>query len=232
MGQFVQLIAADGTQIPAWVAQPEGPVRGALVVAQEIFGVNAHIRAVTERLAARGFVAIAPALFTRLEPDVQLGYGAEDMARGKALKAAAEALPGEGVMQDIRAAAQWAQQHSGGAVGIVGFCWGGLLSWRAANLVDEIAAAVCYYGGGMTVPPELQRTPHVPVLAHFGTADAFIPVESVLAFSHAHPEVQVHLYEADHGFNCDQRASYDEISAVQAKDRTLAFFDQHLRSAG
>lgn len=231
MGQFVQLMAEDGTQIPAWVAEPEGPVRGALVVAQEIFGVNAHIRAVTERLAARGFVAIAPALFTRLELDVQLGYGAEDMARGKALKAAAEALPGQGVLQDIRAAAQWAQPRSGGhGVGMVGFCWGGLLTWRAANLVDEIAAAVCYYGGGMTVAPELQRTPQVPVLAHFGRLDAHITLDSVQAFSAAHPEVQVHLYEADHGFNCDQRASYDESSAVQAKDRTLAFFDQHLRS--
>lgn len=231
MGQFVQLIAQDGTQIPAWVAQPEGAVRGAVVVAQEIFGVNAHIRAVTDRLAARGFVAIAPALFTRLEFDVQLGYDAEGMARGKALKAAAEALPGEGVLQDVRAAAQWAQARSGGKVGMVGFCWGGLLTWRAAALVEELSAAVCYYGGGMTVPPEIARTPRVPVMAHFGKEDAFISVDSVQAFSHAHPQAQVHLYEADHGFNCDQRGSYDDISAVQAKDRTLAFFDQHLRSA-
>lgn len=231
MGQFVQLIAQDGTQIPAWVAQPEGDVRGAIVVAQEIFGVNEHIRAVADRLAARGFVAIAPALFTRLEPDVQLGYDAEGMARGKALKAAAEALPGEGVLQDVRAAAQWAQQHTGGKVGMVGFCWGGLLTWRAAAQVEELSAAVCYYGGGMTVPPEIARTPRIPVMAHFGSEDAFISLDSVQAFSHAHPQVQVHVYEADHGFNCDQRGSYDDISAVQAKDRTLAFFDQHLRSA-
>lgn len=230
MGQFVQLLAQDGTQIPAWVAEPEGPVRGAVVVAQEIFGVNAHIRAVTDRLAARGFVAIAPALFTRLEFDVQLGYDAAGMQHGKALKAAAEALPGEGVLQDIRAAAQWAQERSGGKVGVVGFCWGGLLTWRAAEQVQELSAAVCYYGGGMTVPPETARQPRVPVLAHFGTQDAFISVESVQAFSQAHPQVQVHLYDADHGFNCDQRGSYDDASAVQAKDRTLAFFDQHLRS--
>ncbi len=231
MGQFVQLMAADGVQIPAWVAQPDGPVRGALVVAQEIFGVNAHIRAVTDRLAARGFVAIAPALFTRLEPDVELGYDAEGMARGKALKAAAEALPGEGVLQDIRAAAQWVQQSSGERVGMLGFCWGGLLTWRAAQQLDELSAAVCYYGGGMTVAPDMARTPRIPVMAHFGTLDAHISVNSVQAFSHAHPSVQVHLYEADHGFNCDQRGSYDDISAVQAKDRTLAFFDQHLRRA-
>ena len=231
MGQFVQLMAADGVQIPAWVAQPDGPVRGALVVAQEVFGVNAHIRAVTDRLAARGFVAIAPALFTRLEPDVELGYDAEGMARGRALKAAAEALPGEGVLQDIRAAAQWVQQSSGERVGMLGFCWGGLLTWRAAQQLNELSAAVCYYGGGMTVAPDMARTPRIPVMAHFGTLDEHISVDSVQAFSHAHPSVQVHLYEADHGFNCDQRGSYDDISAVQAKDRTLVFFDQHLRRA-
>ena len=133
------------------------------------------------------------------------------------------------MLQDVRAAAQWAQQRVGGQkVGMVGFCWGGLLTWRAANLVDELGAAVCYYGGGMTVEPEVLRTPLVPVLAHFGARDAHISIESVMAFSALHPEVQVHVYEADHGFNCDQRASFDQISAIQAKDRTLAFFDQHL----
>ena len=230
MGQFVQLTAQDGAEIPAWVAQPEGPVRGAIVVAQEIFGVNAHIRAVTDRLAARGFVAIAPALFTRLEFDVQLGYDDAGMAQGKQLKAAAEALPGEGVLQDVRAAAQWLRTQGHAKVGMVGFCWGGLVTWRAASLDGVIDAAVCYYGGGMTVPPEIARQHQVPVLAHFGNRDAHISLESVQAFSQAHPQAQVHVYEADHGFNCDQRGSYDDASAVQAKDRTLAFFDQHLRS--
>lgn len=231
MGQFVQLMAEDGAQIPAWVAEPEGPVREAIVVAQEIFGVNVHIRAVADRLAARGFVAIAPALFTRLEFDVQLGYDAAGMAQGKQLKAAAEALPGEGVLQDVRAATQWLRDRGHAKVGMVGFCWGGLLTWRAAALPDVIDAAVCYYGGGMTVPPDIARQPRVPVLAHFGQQDAHISLESVQAFSQAHPQVQVHLYDADHGFNCDQRGSYDDISAVQAKDRTLAFFDQYLRSS-
>lgn len=230
MGQFVQLTAQDGTQIPAWLAQPDGTPRGAVVVLQEIFGVNSHIRAVTDRLAARGFVAIAPALFTRLEFDVQLGYDAEAMARGIQLKAAAEALPGEGVMQDVRAAVQWVAQHSGCKVGVVGFCWGGLLTWRAAGLIEGVSAAVCYYGGGMTVPPEIARQPQVPVLAHFGAKDAHISQESVQQFSAAHPEVQVHVYDADHGFNCDQRGSYDDASAMQAKDRTLEFLDQHLKA--
>ena len=231
MGQFVQLTAEDGTQFSAWVAEPDGPVRGCLVVAQEIFGVNAHIRAVTERMAARGFVAIAPSLFDRLQPEVNLGYDAEGMRQGIALKAAAEALPGEGVMQEVRAAAQWGQQRVGRKVGMVGFCWGGLLTWRAANLVDEVAASVCYYGGGMTVEPEVLRTPHVPVMAHFGARDAHISLESVMAFSALHQQVEVHVYDADHGFNCDQRGSYDNTSAIQAKDRTLEFFDRHLPQA-
>jgi len=230
MGQFVTITAQDGMEIPAWVALPEGPVRGAIVVAQEIFGVNAHIRAVTDRLAVRGFAAIAPALFTRLEFDVQLGYDEEGFAKGKQLKAAAESLPGEGVLQDIRAAAKWLKDEGHGKVGVVGFCWGGLLAWRAAALVDEVHAAVCYYGGGMTVPPEIARQPKVPVLAHFGEQDAFISMDSVQAFSQAHPQVQVHVYDADHGFNCDQRGSYDQTSAIHAKDRTLAFFDQHLKA--
>lgn len=228
MGHFVQLVAEDGKQIPAWVAEPQGQVRGAVVVAQEIFGVNAHIREVTDRLAEQGFIAIAPALFARLAPDVELGYDQEGVAEGKQFKAAAEALPGQGVMQDIRAAARWAKERSGCNVGVVGFCWGGLLTWRAASLVDEIAAAVCYYGGGMTVPPEIARTPRIPVMAHFGRRDAYISLDSVQTFSAAHPEVQVHLYDADHGFNCDHRGGYDEVSAVQAKDRTLTFFEQHL----
>ena len=229
MGHFVQLTAPDGVQIPAWLAQPDGAVRGAIVVAQEIFGVNSHIRAVTDRLAARGFVAIAPALFSRLEFDVQLGYDAADMAQGKQLKAAAEALPGEGVLQDVRAAVQWLKDQGHQKVGMVGFCWGGLLTWRAASWEGVIDAAVCYYGGGMTVPPEIARQPKAPVLAHFGEHDAFISQASVQAFSSAHPQVQVHVYDADHGFNCDQRSSYDQSSAIQAKDRTLVFFDQHLR---
>jgi carboxymethylenebutenolidase len=231
MGSVIHLQAQDGIELTAWLARPQGPVRGAVVVAQEIFGVNAHIRAVTERFAARGFLALAPDLFARLRPGVELGYDTESMAQGKDLKAAAEALPGEGVLQDLRAAAQWLQQDSGQRVGMVGFCWGGLLTWRAAERVTELSAAVCYYGGGMTTALEVGRQPRCPVLAHFGREDAWIPVPDVLAFSQAQPGVQVHLYEADHGFNCDQRASFDQASAIQAKDRTLAFFDQHLQGA-
>lgn len=228
MGNFADLTSADGFKVPAWVAQPEGEARGAVVVLQEIFGVNSHIRAVADRLAARGYVAVAPATFARVQPNVDLGYSAQDMEAGIALKSQAEALPGQGVMPDIQAAIDHAAQLSGGKVAIVGFCWGGLLTWRAACALDGLAAAVCYYGGGMTVGAEVERTPRVPVLAHFGSQDHFIALDSVQAFGRAHPEVEVHVYEADHGFNCDQRGSYDEAAAIAARERTLAFFAKHV----
>ena len=229
MGYFVDLTAADGCVVPAWVAEPTGPARGAVVVLQEIFGVNSHIRAVTERFAAEGYLAVAPATFARVQAGVELGYGAADVATGKLLKAAAEALPGAGVLVDVQAAIDHAGARSGGPVGIVGFCWGGLLAWRAACTLPGLAAAVCYYGGGMTTPAEVVRTPRCPVLAHFGRLDAFISVPSVHQLAAAHPQVQVHLYDADHGFHCDQRGSYDATAAASAEARTLAFFAQYLR---
>ena len=228
MGQFVDRTSADGFVVPAWVARPEGAPRGAVVVLQEIFGVNSHIRAVTDRLAASGYLAVAPATFARVRAGVELGYEAQDMQDGMALKAAVEALPAPGVMPDIQAAIDYAAAQSGCKVGVVGFCWGGLLTWRAACTLGGLAAAVPYYGGGMTSPAETARQPQVPVLAHFGERDHWIPLEGVQAFGRAHPQVQVHVYAADHGFHCDQRGSYDEAAALTAWDRTLAFFDQHL----
>ncbi len=216
MGSFISLTAADGTAVLARAARPEGPVRGAVVVAQEIFGVNSHIRA-----------CYSPPGRTRLRGDrpgvhvlglhVQLGYDAEGMARGKALKAAAEALP------VARACCRTsAPRRNGPCSRTVWPAWtavrrGGLLAWRAAERVSKLSAAVCYYGGGMTVSPELARTPRVPVLAT-STRDAHIALDGVQAFSRAHPGVQVHVYDADHGFNCDQRGSYDETSATHSED--------------
>jgi len=226
MGQFTDIQAADGQSIPAYVAQPAGQPKGGIVVIQEIFGVNSHIRSVADGYAAQGYLAVAPAIFHRVRPNVELGYTQDDMAAGMALKTAAEALPSPGVMQDIQAAIQHAAQ--GGKVGIVGFCYGGLLTWRAACALDGLSAAVPYYGGGMTTPDEIARRPKVPVLAHFGDQDKHISVESVEAFRKAHPEVEVHLYAADHGFNCDQRGSYNAEATKLAKERTLAFFAKHL----
>ena len=226
MGEFVQLKAADGQQIPAYVARPAGKARGGVVVVQEIFGVNSHIRAVADGYAAEGYLAVAPATFHRVKPDVEMGYTQEDMQAGFALKTAVEGLPAPGVQQDLQAAIDYAAQA--GKVGITGFCWGGLLTWRAACMASGLSAAVPYYGGGMTTPEESARQPKVPVLAHFGDKDHWIPLDSVEAFRKKHPEVEVHVYSADHGFNCDQRGSWNAEAARLARERTLAFFAKHL----
>src|SRR3954465_1389613 len=226
MGQFTELKAADGQAIPAYVAQPKGQAKGGIVVIQEIFGVNSHIRSVADGYAASGYLAVAPAIFHRVKPNVDIGYTPEDMQAGMALKAATEALPAPGVMQDIQAAINHAAQA--GKVGIVGYCYGGLLTWRAAATLTGLSAAVPYYGGGSTPPPETARKPKVPGMAHFGELDKHITIESVRAFEKAHPEVEVHVYQADHGFNCDQRGSWNASAAATARERTLYFFGKHV----
>ncbi len=227
MGNFIKLQAADGTVFPAYVAEPAGKPRGGVVVLQEIFGVNAHIREVADGYAAAGYLAVAPATFFRVKPGVELGYTPEDIQAGAALKAAVEALPAPGVLQDIQSAIDHAAQA--GKVGIVGYCYGGLLAWRAACELRGLSAAAPYYGGGTTtIAAEVARTPQVPVMAHYGERDKHIPVDTVQAFSQAHPGVTVHVYAADHGFNCDHRGSYDADAAKLARERTLAFFGQHV----
>jgi carboxymethylenebutenolidase len=229
MGTFVQLTAADGFAFPAYVAQPTGLARGGLVVLQEIFGVNSHIRAVADGYAAHGYCVVAPSTFHRVKAGVELGYTEADMGAGFELKTAVEALPAPGVLADIQAAiAHAAQGSDSGKVGIVGYCWGGLLTWRSACELQGLSAAVPYYGGGMTTPAEVARQPRVPVLAHFAEEDKWIPLDSVRAFEQAHPGVTVHTYPAHHGFNCDQRASWNAAAAQQARERTVAFFAQHL----
>jgi carboxymethylenebutenolidase len=222
----ITLTAADGFRSSAYVSEPSGAPKGAIVVLQEIFGVNSHIRGVADGYAASGYLAVAPSTFDRVERDVQLGYTPEDMAEGSRLKAAVEALPPPGVLQDIQAAVDYAAKA--GKVGIVGYCWGGLLVWRSAEQVRGLSAAVSYYGGGMTVGNEPLRKPKVPTMAHFGDQDAHISVESVLAFEKAHPEVEVHHYAANHGFNCEQRASYNAGAAATALERSLFHFGKHL----
>jgi len=226
MGEFIDLKAADGQAIPVYVARPAAAPKGAVVVLQEIFGLNSHIRSVADDYAKEGYLAVAPATFHRVKPGVELGYGEQDMAAGSALKQAVEALPAPGVLQDIQAAIDWSAQA--GKVGVVGYCWGGLLTWRSACLLQGLSAAAPYYGGGMTTPDESARAPRVPVLAHFGDQDRWIPLDSVQAFQRAHPEVEVHVYQANHGFNCDQRGAWNEPAARLARERTLAFFAKHL----
>ena len=220
MGHWVDLTAADGFRLSAYRADPEGAPRGALVVAQEIFGVNGHIRGVCDGYARDGYVAIAPALFDRYERGVDIGYTPTDIARGRELKALANT---DAALQDVAAARE--AVAGAGKVGILGYCWGGYVAWMAAARVEGLACAVPYYGGGMT--DAIAEQPKCPVMAHFGERDSMIPVTGVKALAAAHPSAQVFIYPADHGFNCEQRGSHDPASAKLARERTLAFLRQH-----
>ncbi len=221
MGQR-QLRSADGFALGAYEALPAGKPKGGVVVIQEIFGVNSHIREVADGYAAAGYAAIAPQIFDRVERNIELGYEQADMTRG--IELAFQKLQMPNTLADIQAAIDAASIH--GKVGVVGYCFGGLLTWLAACELDGVAAAVSYYGGG--IANEIGRTPKCPVMMHFGELDAHIPMSDVEKIRAAHPEVQVFTYNADHGFNCDHRASYNEAAANTARERTLAFFAEHI----
>jgi carboxymethylenebutenolidase len=218
MGQTVKLKAADGHTLSAYLAEPAAKPRGGMVVIQEIFGITRHIRAVADQYAAAGFLTIAPALFDRLEPDIDVSY--TDMARGFGYM---QRLKNEAVMQDIQAGIE--RMQPAGKVGCVGYCWGGAMSYVSAARL-QVAAAVAYYGGG--VNRYLSEKPRCPVMFHFGAKDTHIPQSVVEEVRQALPGAPVFVYEADHGFNCTDRASHEPKSAQLALDRTLEFFHQHV----
>lgn len=221
MGEDIRLTASDGFVCDAYVARPVGTPKGGLVVVQEIFGVNAHIRSVADRYAAEGYLAVAPALFDRAEPGFQSGYSPAEMPRAYAMIARVASAP---ALLDIAAAIKFAAEA--GKVGLVGFCWGGTLAWSAAAQLPGLSAAVGYYGGGVLGLTDLQ--PNCPTILHFGAQDDHIPVDKVQAFAAARPDVPIYIYDAGHGFNCDARASYDATAAKLAQQRTSAHFAKYL----
>ncbi|MEQ8861412.1 MAG: dienelactone hydrolase family protein [Pseudomonadales bacterium] len=223
MGDRIEIESADGFRLGAYHAAPAGAAKGAVVVIQEIFGVNDHIRQVVDGYAREGYVAIAPQIFDRVERDVELGYQEADLTRGVAI--AFEQLDHALALQDVQAAIDTAAGD--GKVGVVGYCFGGLLTWRAACEARGVTAAVAYYGGG--IARETERQARCPVMMHFGEKDAHISLDDVAKIRKAQPAAQVFVYPADHGFNCDHRASFDASSAGLAKQRTLAFFAEHLQ---
>jgi carboxymethylenebutenolidase len=221
MGQWIDLHTAHGG-IAAWRAEPAGKPRGAIVVIQEIFGVNPHIRSVAEDFAGEGYVALAPAFFDVLERGVELGYGDEGMARGRDL------ITRLGLEKATDIVGDAARSLSGtGRIGTVGYCWGGTVALLAALRLGRPSAS--YYGSRDV--PFLGETPKAPLIFHYGERDKSIPPEMVQQHRDALPQMPVHTYPADHGFNCDARASYDPASAKLARQRTLAFFAEHLAKA-
>ena len=222
MGEQTQLTSSDGFTLGAYQAAPDGAAKGAVVVIQEIFGVNNHIREVVDGYAADGYFAIAPQIFDRVEPGIELGYEEADMNAG--IEIAFQKLDMGKTLADIQAAIEAASAQ--GKVGVVGYCFGGLLTWLSACELSGVSAASSYYGGG--VAGEAGRSAQCPVIMHFGELDAHIPMSDVDKVKAAQPDVPVYVYPADHGFNCDHRASYDAAAAALAKERTLAFFGENL----
>ncbi|WP_316173558.1 MULTISPECIES: dienelactone hydrolase family protein [unclassified Bradyrhizobium] len=223
MGQDIKLTASDGFQLGAYRADPTGTAKGALVVIQEIFGVNHHIRNVCDRLAAAGYVAIAPAIFDRVEPGFTSGYSPDEIAVARKFVANPDWAA---FLRDTQAAIDGVKNV--GPVGIIGFCLGGSIAYAAATKLSDLRAAVGYYGGA--VARFADDKPTVPTQLHFGEKDAGIPLRDVETIKAKRPDVEIFVYPgAQHGFGCDERASYDQPSADLAWTRSLAFFAQHLR---
>ena len=219
-GRWETLMARDGHEFTAYLARAAGTPRGAVVVLQEIFGVNAHIRAVVELYAATGFLAIAPALFDRIGRNIELGYGQKDMEQGTGYRLQVEEAK---ALLDIGAAIN-VVRHAG-RVALVGYCWGGQLTWVGAGALP-VQAAVGYYTS--RIWEKLDHVPTCPIMLHYGERDKNIPRERVEQVRSVCPQAQIYFYAADHGFNCDARASYDAPSAALAWGRTQDFLRQHI----
>lgn len=216
----IHLTAEDGHSFSAYSARPRGKAKGGLVILQEIFGVNHHIRSVVDGFARDGYAAIAPAVFDRVQTDYEADYDPIAVEAGREV---VMALGSEGPLMDIDAAIQTLKPD--GQVGVVGYCWGGTFAWLAASRLKP-AAAVAYYGG--RIPDLLDEKPTCPVMMHFGELDAHIPMDAVASVREAHPEIPIHTYPARHGFNCDERAEYDGPSAKLARQRTIDFLALHV----
>ena len=218
MGTTTELTASDGHRLSAYLSEPSGRPKGGMVIVQEIFGITRHIRAVVDQYAEAGYLSIAPAVFDRVERNVEVPYtdGAKGFGYVKRLKI-------DQVFLDLAAAVE--RVRGAGKVGVVGYCWGGMIAFRAASRLN-VAAAIAYYGGG--IDQHLGEKPRVPVLFHFGEKDTHIPMTAVEQTKAAYPEGTYFLYPAEHGFNCTDRASYDPPSAKLALERSLEFLHRKI----
>ncbi len=221
MSQFEPLMARDGHTFTTYIAKPAGKAHGAVVVLQEIFGLAPHIRRVTDSYAQHGYLSVAPALFDRVARNQVLGYSPAEVEQGLGYR---KQVPTAKAVLDIAAAA--AICRHAGKVAVIGFCWGGRLAWAAASEIP-LAAAVCYYGGG--IPEELPKVPKCPTLLHFGAHDRSIPMSDVERIREAYPQGIFHVYEAGHAFNNEDRPqNYSPEASRLARERTDAFLSQHV----
>ena len=221
MGKMIELTAADGHKFSAYRAEPSGKPKGALIVVMEVFGVNSHIRKVTDEYAADGYLAIAPALFDRVQRGLDIGYTQQDIEVGVGIM---QKMKFDDALKDVSAAMQ--NVVSAGKIGIVGYCWGGSVAWKAACNLNGLACSAPYYGGA--IPGMIAEQPKCPVMCHWGETDQSIPLEKSKQVAAAHKGHTHHFYPAGHGFNCDQRGSFNADSAKLARRRTLDFLARYI----
>ena len=217
------LLKSQAGDIAAYLATPKGTAKGGVVVIQEIFGVNHHIRAVTDKFAADGYVALAPAFFDHIKKNIELGYTPDTIAEGRGYVM----TPGftDKAVQDTEAAIAELKKRGAHKVGVTGYCWGGTICWLAATRLKPDAVSG-YYGGG--IHGTKNEKPTVPTQLHFGDKDMHIPMAHVNELRQLHPNVEIFDYPADHGFHCDERGSYDKAASVKAMERTLAHFKKYV----
>ena len=220
MNEIIEITAKDNHQFSAYISQPSGKPKAGIVIIQEIFGVNAHIKEVTDLYASKGYLCIAPSLFDRIEKNVTLNYDETGVTKGRNLKE----LCDKNALKDIEACITVVS--SAGKVGVIGYCWGGSLSWRIGCEASNLSASVCYYGGD--IPKLKNLKPNCNVLTHFGEFDKGIPIKDVKIFEKKRPEVLTYTYPADHGFNCNHRSQFNKTCADIALDRTLKFLEKNI----
>ena len=218
MGTMIRLKAKDGHELDAYVAEPQGEAKGGVVIVQEVFGVTNHIKRVADQYAAQGYKAVAPALFDRIQRDLTLEYS--QVQKGLEYM---QQLQWPNTLADVEAAAN--EARSAGSAAVVGYCWGGTVAHVAASELD-LDAAVSYYGGG--VSKMLDKKPRCPILYHFGDHDSSIPLPDIEKIKQANPTSPLFIYAgAQHGFNCDERASYSPKDAKVAFERSIKFLSEH-----
>lgn len=221
MGTQISLTASDGFNLGAYRADPPGTPKGGLVVIQEIFGVNHHIRNVCDRFAADGYASIAPAIFDRIEPNFETGYSPAELEHARTF---VPKLDWAALLRDVAAAVDNVKDT--GKVGIVGYCLGGSVAYVSACELDGLSCAIGYYGG--MIAKNADRKPKVPTLLHFGDQDASIPMTDVDTIKAKRPEVDVYIYHAGHGFSCDERSAYNEAAHTEALGRTLGWLAKYV----
>jgi carboxymethylenebutenolidase len=221
MGKNIELASSDGFKLGAYRADPAGKPRGGIVLVQEIFGVNNHIKKVADGYAADGYAVIAPQYFDRVQKNFDVGYAQPDMEAGRGIVGK---LDWGNVVKDTQAAIN--ELKSAGKCAVIGYCWGGTVAWLAAAKNDGLACTVAFYGGG--VAGMVNEKPKVPVMFHWGEKDHAIPMDAVRKVEAAHPTALSHVYPAGHGFNCDERQSWEAGSAKLARERTLEFLKKHV----